>query len=77
MTKNQLEEKFNCEIFKDSCFDSGSGYWVCISLKDKEYLCDGWTLKEIEEKLREKFNSPQRKQKKNENDKMKMWLNGL
>lgn len=77
MTRNQLEEKFNCEIFKDSCFESGNSYWVCMSLENKEYLCDGWTLKEVEEKLRDKFNLQKRKQKKNANDKMKIWLSGL
>lgn len=50
MLKRELEQKFNCEIFKDSCFDSGVKYWVCM--KENRYICDGWTLKEVEEKLK-------------------------
>ncbi|EKO1913600.1 hypothetical protein PZQ55_002688 [Clostridium botulinum] len=48
MTRTQLENKYKVQIFKDSCFDSGSKYWVCMN---NNYYCDGWTLKEIEEKL--------------------------
>ena len=49
MTKKQLEKKYNCELFKDACFDSGAKYWVCMV--EGDYI-DGWTLKEIEEKLK-------------------------
>lgn len=49
MSKKQLESKYKVQIFKDSCYDSGSKYWVCVN--NNGYYCDGWTLKEIEEKL--------------------------
>lgn len=50
MTRQQLENKYNVKLFKDFGFDDSRKYWVCM--KDEDYFCDGWTLKEIESKLK-------------------------
>lgn len=53
MTRKQLIKKYNCNIFKDACFDSGSKYWVAISNDGIFDYEDGWTLKELEDKLKQ------------------------
>lgn len=50
MTKKELEKKYDVQLSKDFGFDDSRKYWVCM--KDGDYFCDGWTLKEIEEKLK-------------------------
>lgn len=54
MTRKQMEEKYNLHIFKDFGYDDSRKYWVAIPKKgDKRDIYeDGWTLKEIEEKLK-------------------------
>lgn len=49
MTKQQIEDKYRVKLHKDFGFDDSRKYWVCM--KNNEYICDGWTLKEIEDKL--------------------------
>lgn len=51
MTKLQIENKYNVKLSKDFGFDDSRKYWVCMYQGD--YFCDGWTLKEIELKLKE------------------------
>lgn len=53
LTKKNIEKKYNCILDRDSGFDSGSSFWTAHD-KDMEYLCDGWTLKEIVDKLESK-----------------------
>ena len=50
MTKLQIENKYNVVLHKDFGFDNKRKYWVCM--KDNDYFCDGWNLKEIEKKLK-------------------------
>lgn len=58
-SKKQLEEIYNCEIFKDFGFDSGLLFWTAhgrqIEGTDEclfDYA-DGWTLDELHENIRE------------------------
>jgi hypothetical protein len=53
LTKKSIENKYNCILDKAFGFDSGSSFWTCFD-KDMEYICDGYTLKEIEDKLKSK-----------------------
>ncbi len=57
-TRKQMEEKYNCEIFKDSGFDSGMNFWVAYGEQDDEkdqqfVYADGWTLSELHENILE------------------------
>lgn len=57
-SKKQLEEIYNCEIFKDFGFDDSHLFWVANGLPIEgtdEYLfdyVDGWTLDELHENIR-------------------------
>lgn len=58
-SKKQLEELYNCDIFKDFGFDDGHLFWVAQGLSFTEdgddYLfiyADGWTLDELHENIR-------------------------
>ena len=58
-SKKQLEEIYNCEIFKDFGFDDSHLYWVANGLPIEgtdecifDYA-DGWTLDELHENIRE------------------------
>lgn len=53
LTKNSIEKKYNCVLEKANAFESGTLFWTCFD-KDMEYICDGYTLKEIEDKLKSK-----------------------
>lgn len=59
-SKKQLEELYNCEIFKDSGFDDGHLFWTAHGLpltEDGEdnlfTYADGWDLDELHENIRE------------------------
>lgn len=59
-TKKQLEELYNCEIFKDSDFDSNLLFWTAHGLPFTEdgednlfTYADGWDLDELHENIRE------------------------
>ena len=60
-TRKQLEELYNCTIFKDSGFDSGLKFWTAHGTPLKgstESLfdyADGWTLDELHENIRERI----------------------
>lgn len=58
-SKKQLEELYNCEIFKDSGFDDNHLFWVAQGQSYTEdgddYLfiyADGWDLDELHENIR-------------------------
>ena len=60
--KKQLEELYNCEIFKDTGFDSCTKFWVAQGLpftEDGEDIlftyADGWDLNELHENIREEI----------------------
>lgn len=59
-TKKQLEELYNCTIFKDTGFDSNLKYWVAQGLpftedgEDSLFThADGGDLDELHENIRE------------------------
>ena len=59
-SKKQLEELYNCEIFKDTGFDSCTKFWVAQGLPFTEdgedslfTYADGWDLDELHENIRE------------------------
>lgn len=59
-SKKQLEELYNCEIFKDSGFDNSHLFWIAHGLpltEDGEDIlftyADGWDLNELHENIRE------------------------
>lgn len=59
-SRKQLEELYNCTIFKDTGFDSDLGFWVAQGLpftedgEDKLFsFADGWDLDELHENIRE------------------------
>lgn len=59
-SKKQLEELYNCEIFKDSGFDNSHLFWIAHGLpltEDGEDIlftyADGWDLNELHESIRE------------------------
>ena len=59
-SKKQLEELYNCEIFKDTGFDSDLKFWVAQGLPFAEdwednlfTYADGWDLDELHENIRE------------------------
>lgn len=59
-SKKQLEELYNCEIFKDTGFDSDLKFWVAQGLpfteNGEDFLftyADGWDLDELHENIRE------------------------
>ncbi|MGF0147662.1 hypothetical protein ACQRDF_09620 [Lachnospiraceae bacterium SGI.054] len=59
-SKKQLEELYNCEIFKDTGFDSDLKFWVTQGLPFTEdwednlfTYADGWDLDELHENIRE------------------------
>ena len=61
-SKKQLEELYNCEIFKDTGFDSCTKFWVAQGLpftEDGEDIlftyADGWDLNELHENIREEI----------------------
>lgn len=61
-TKKQLEELYNCEIFKDTGFDNGHSFWTAhgrpLSDDKEEPLftyADGWTLDELHENIRDEI----------------------
>lgn len=61
-TKKQLEELYNCEIFKDTGYDSDLKYWVAQGLPFTENgedslftYADGWNLDELHENIREEI----------------------
>lgn len=58
-SKKQLEELYNCTIFKDTGFDSSSQFWTAHGNpvdKDGDIVlftyADGWDLKELHENIR-------------------------
>ena len=58
-TKKQLEELYNCEIFRDFGFDNSHLFWVANGLPltedgddDLFDYADGWTLDELHENIR-------------------------
>lgn len=58
-SKKQLEELYNCEIFKDFGFDDSHLFWVVQGLplteNGDDYLftyADGWDLNELHENIR-------------------------
>ena len=58
-SKKQLEELYNCTIFRDTGFDSGLKFWVAQGLpftesgEDKLFThADGWDLDELHENIR-------------------------
>ena len=59
-SKKQLEELYNCEIFKDTGFDSDLKFLVAQGLTFTEdgednlfTYADGWDLDELHENIRE------------------------
>lgn len=59
-SKKQLEELYNCEIFKDTGFDSDLKFCVAQGLPFTEDVednlftyADGWDLDELHENIRE------------------------
>jgi ATP-dependent Lon protease len=59
-SKKQLEELYNCDIFKDSGFDDSHLFWVAQGLPFTEdgddclfVHADGWDLDELHENIRE------------------------
>lgn len=61
-SKKQLEELYNCEIFKDTGFDSCTKFWVAQGLpftEDGEDIlftyADGWDLNELHENIRKEI----------------------
>lgn len=59
-SKKQLEELYNCDIFKDSGFDDSHLFWVAQGLPFTEdgednlfEYADGWDLDELHENIRE------------------------
>lgn len=58
-SKKQLEELYNCDIFKDSGFDDSHLFWVAQGLPFTEdgddclfVHADGWDLDELHENIR-------------------------
>ena len=58
-SKKQLEELYNCDIFKDSGFDDSHLFWVAQGLPFTEdgddclfVHADGWDLNELHENIR-------------------------
>ena len=61
-SKKQLEELYNCEIFKDFGFDDSHLFWVAQGLPltegGEDWLfvhADGWDLDELHENIREEI----------------------
>ena len=59
-SKKQLEELYNCDIFKDNGFDDSHQFWVAHGQElteggeDELFIyADGWTLDELHENIRE------------------------
>jgi hypothetical protein len=50
LTKKYLEKKYGVQLLRDNGFDDSRLYWMCF--KNGKGLFDGWTLAEIEEKLK-------------------------
>ena len=62
-SKKQLEELYNCQIFKDNGFDDSHLFWTVhglpIDSKDDNTIlfeyADGWDLNELHENIRERI----------------------
>ena len=62
-SKKQLEELYNCQIFKDAGFDDNHQFWTAHGEPlDKQLdgselfiYADGWTLDELHENIREEI----------------------
>ena len=59
-SKKQLEELYNCTIFKDTGFDDSHQFWTAHGnplYEDSDNVlftyADGWDLKELHENIRE------------------------
>lgn len=52
MTKKSIEKKYGVWLEKDQSYESGTCYWLCFDSKENmEWICNGYTLAEIVEKL--------------------------
>lgn len=50
LTRIFLEKKYNVRIERDKGYNGGAWYWLCFD-KNMNWICNGYTLAEIEEKL--------------------------
>lgn len=63
-TKKQLEELYNCTIFKDTGFDDSHQFWTAHGREVEPYeepiftYADGWTLDELHENIRQEIILP-------------------
>jgi hypothetical protein len=54
LSKSAIERKYNVYLDRDKGYDGGTYYWLCFdSIENMEWICNGYTLSEIEEKLKE------------------------
>jgi len=53
MNKKSIEKKYGVRLERDKGYDGGSWYWLCFDSKENmNWLCNGYTLTEIDEKLK-------------------------
>ncbi|MBU2701137.1 hypothetical protein Ga0466249_002251 [Sporomusaceae bacterium BoRhaA] len=53
MSKKAIEKKYGVWLERDKGYDGGAWYWLCFDNKENmKWLFNGYTLVEIEEKLR-------------------------
>ena len=52
MSKKSIEKKYGVHLERDKGYDGGAWYWLCFDSKEEmNWICNGYTLAEIEEKL--------------------------
>jgi hypothetical protein len=52
VSEKSIEKKYGVWLERDKGYDGGAWYWLCFdSQENMEWVCNGYTLAEIEEKL--------------------------
>lgn len=56
VSKRQIEQQYGVYLNRDKGYDGGAWYWLCFNNpEDMTWICNGYTLAEIEEKLKKGF----------------------
>ena len=53
LSKSAIERKYNVYLYRDKGYDGVTYYWLCFDSIEHIQICNGYTLSEIEEKLKE------------------------
>lgn len=52
VTRKQLKDKYNVVFWKEYDYSLKCKVWICVTGDYGEYVCQGKTLKEIEDNLK-------------------------